>query len=208
MRIGVVPGSLEFAVKMTTRFGTAAGGRSPHELALRAIAALALTVPACEDSGSTLQSTADVQAQTDTAGTTGTDAQVADLLVVADAGTGTDATVLAEISGGTDATVLAEVSGGTDATVLAEISGGTDAGAGSDVASGGDAGGAPLCTATPNDGACCMHLGEWCQTQFPPEELDAIAYCQFGPNYDASTGCSPWGPPAPPRFEPAAWGLA
>ena len=201
-----MPHGLGCSVAVVAR-NTDAGGRSPHELALRAIAALALTVPACEDSGGTLQDNTDTVAQADTAGLAGTDAGAGTGTDAgAGAGAGTDATVLAEIFGGADA----GTGTGTDATVLAEISGGADAGTGTetDVASGSDGGGAPLCTATPNNADCCMHLGEWCQTQFPPEAQEALSACQFGPNYDGSTGCSPWGPPAPPRFEPAAWGLA
>lgn len=154
---------------------------SPSELALRAIAAIVLTVPAAvvapacssEASGSLTGST--------------------------------DTTSPADSSGlGSDIAASTDVAGTSDSTEATDTAQGTDTATGQDVAAG-----KPLCVATPNDGPCCMNLGEWCLAQFPADEdYETRAQCQYGPNYDASTGCSPWGPPAPPVFAPAAWGLA
>lgn len=155
---------------------------SPHELALRAIAAIALTVPACSSATTSLQTAADAQTQTDT-GTTATDA-------VADTLAGTDATA-------------------ADAAATTDVALASDVASDSGIDSGIDTAGKPDCTPTPNVGECCLHLGEWCAQAFPDEaDYEARSECQFGPGYDGSTGCSPWGPPAPPKFEPAAWGLA
>ncbi len=46
--------------------------------------------------------------------------------------------------------------------------------------------------------ACCDDLRVWCEETFAGQE--AIDECVFGPDYDGSTGCIPWGPPAPPAF--------
>jgi hypothetical protein len=59
---------------------------------------------------------------------------------------------------------------------------------------------APECaTASPDDlFDCCDRLAEWCQTHFT--DHDDQMDCQFGPDFDGSTGCIPWGPPVPPRM--------
>jgi len=45
---------------------------------------------------------------------------------------------------------------------------------------------------------CCNSLGEWCAAEYG-EESDEYLVCVYGPDYDGSTGCIPWGPPVPPR---------
>jgi hypothetical protein len=45
--------------------------------------------------------------------------------------------------------------------------------------------------------ACCEQLEGWCATEFAADK-EAIDECLFGPGYDGSTGCIPWGPPVPP----------
>lgn len=48
--------------------------------------------------------------------------------------------------------------------------------------------------------ACCDALRAWCEVEHAGDtdttDLDA---CIYGPGYDGSTGCIPWGPPVPPR---------
>lgn len=50
--------------------------------------------------------------------------------------------------------------------------------------------------------ACCDGLAAWCADAHPGDEEAATA-CTYGPDYDGSTGCIPWGPPVPPRFRGA-----
>ena len=70
----------------------------------------------------------------------------------------------------------------------------------SDTASTGD--GRPDCTAVPAEDVneCCSALAEWCYANVAPEDRSD---CYLGPDFDGSTGCSPWGPPAPPRLRQA-----
>jgi len=176
---------------------------SPHDLALRAIAAIALTVPACSSSSTgSLSSTADASATQDAAVGASDTVAAADTAGAADAAQQTDAAVATDAAQASDAEQPSDVAAQTDTAQATDTASATDAA--QEVADG-----KPLCVATPNDGQCCLHLGEWCLQQFPNEaDFDARAECQYGPNYDASTGCSPWGPPAPPAFAPTAWGLA
>lgn len=169
---------------------------SPHDLALRAIAAIALTVPACSSSPTgSLSSAADASVPQDAAGGASDAAAAAETAQTSDADQPNDSAAQTDTAQATD-TAQNETAEQTDTANAAD--------AAQDVA-----GGKPLCVATPNDGQCCLHLGEWCLQQFPDDaDYEARAQCQYGPNYDASTGCSPWGPPAPPAFAPAAWGLA
>jgi hypothetical protein len=44
---------------------------------------------------------------------------------------------------------------------------------------------------------CCELRATWCAGQHPVDQ-EAYNACQFGPGFDGSTGCIPWGPPAPP----------
>lgn len=45
--------------------------------------------------------------------------------------------------------------------------------------------------------ACCDALHAWCGTAFAVD-TEAYSECVFGPGFDGSTGCIPWGPPVPP----------
>ncbi|MES2638668.1 MAG: hypothetical protein V4850_04280 [Myxococcota bacterium] len=70
-----------------------------------------------------------------------------------------------------------------------------------------DTDGSPDCTAIDMGdseawGACCTERAEWC-AEAHGEGTDAANYCTYGPDYDGSTGCVPWGPPVPPRFRGA-----
>ncbi len=50
-------------------------------------------------------------------------------------------------------------------------------------------------------GKCCDERMKWCKAQFPTDQ-NAYNDCYYGPNFSAKcTGCIPWGPPAPPRFD-------
>ena len=59
---------------------------------------------------------------------------------------------------------------------------------------------APDCTSVPSDevALCCSELAEWC-TELYDDFGDEFNDCLYGPDFDGSTGCSPWGPPVPPR---------
>ena len=88
----------------------------------------------------------------------------------------------------------------TSDTARDSSSGDTSTHDSSDTASAGD--GRPDCTVVPADevNACCTALAEWCYANVAPEEVND---CYLGPDFDGSTGCSPWGPPAPPRLRQA-----
>lgn len=47
--------------------------------------------------------------------------------------------------------------------------------------------------------ACCDTLREWCG-QHVAEGTPSYDDCVFGPGFDGSTGCIPWGPPVPPAL--------
>ena len=47
--------------------------------------------------------------------------------------------------------------------------------------------------------ACCEALSEWCNDAYGADR-SAVDTCIYGPDYDGSTGCIPWGPPVPPAF--------
>lgn len=57
----------------------------------------------------------------------------------------------------------------------------------------------PDCNNAADVTACCEERNAWCGEQYTAgsEEYNT---CVFGPNYDGSTGCIPWGPPVPPRL--------
>jgi hypothetical protein len=58
---------------------------------------------------------------------------------------------------------------------------------------------APDCTLDDIDrDLCCAELAAWCETTYGPDDFEAVSVCTFGPDYDGSTGCIPWGPPVPP----------
>lgn len=44
---------------------------------------------------------------------------------------------------------------------------------------------------------CCDDLAAWCAATYAGD-LDAENTCIWGEGFDGSTGCIPWGPPAPP----------
>lgn len=46
---------------------------------------------------------------------------------------------------------------------------------------------------------CCEKLAKVCLALHPVDE-DARTECTYGPDYDGSTGCIPWGPPVPPAL--------
>ena len=55
---------------------------------------------------------------------------------------------------------------------------------------------------------CCDDRADWCDDAVAASEDqqardEAVNECLFGPDYDGSTGCIPWGPAAPPRFRSA-----
>ncbi|MDP2304796.1 MAG: hypothetical protein Q8P18_02055 [Pseudomonadota bacterium] len=68
--------------------------------------------------------------------------------------------------------------------------------------------GSPDCTETDTaaDTAalvdCCSARAEWCEDAHG-SGTDAASACTYGPDFDGSTGCIPWGPPVPPRFRGA-----
>jgi hypothetical protein len=67
--------------------------------------------------------------------------------------------------------------------------------------------GSPDCTAIDLSDSeayaeCCGARAEWCEAEHGAG-TDAANYCVYGPDYDGSTGCIPWGPPVPPRFRGA-----
>lgn len=160
-----------------------------HRRALRAAAAVASFTAACGAADTTTAGTgADAAADL-------SDAAVATSDASADAGA--QDSVTADTLG-TDATVdIAVADQITAQDVVADAVG--DAVAATDAVASGDAHGAkPDCTAVPNSD-CCTALGVWCAAEFPTDTV-AQNTCQFGPNFDSSTGCTPWGPPAPPAM--------
>lgn len=46
--------------------------------------------------------------------------------------------------------------------------------------------------------ACCKHMKAVCAFEHVAGS-EAYDECVFGPDFDGSTGCIPWGPPVPPR---------
>lgn len=62
--------------------------------------------------------------------------------------------------------------------------------------------GRPDCTQEEDaDGirGCCEDLRAWCTARFPDHERQSV--CIFGEDLGGqSTGCIPWGPPAPPAM--------
>lgn len=49
---------------------------------------------------------------------------------------------------------------------------------------------------------CCETRSAYCKARFPLNPNRALE-CTYGPDYDGSTGCIPWGPPVPPGFRAA-----
>lgn len=59
----------------------------------------------------------------------------------------------------------------------------------------------PDCVDAQDMFACCEERRLWCEEE--SGLFQSVDNCVFGPGFDGSTGCIPWGPPAPPRF--GAW---
>ncbi len=84
-----------------------------------------------------------------------------------------------------------------------------DADSAADTDPGETADGRPDCSAidmadTEAYAACCDALAGWCGEAYGADSEEATE-CIYGPDYDGSTGCIPWGPPVPPRFRSAAF---
>lgn len=48
-------------------------------------------------------------------------------------------------------------------------------------------------------GACCNALVDWCTANIVAGTASQeYSDCVYGPTFDGSTGCIPWGPPVPP----------
>ena len=64
--------------------------------------------------------------------------------------------------------------------------------------------GEPDCIALqgkPEWATCCDDRNKWCATKHANGSKE-YNECVFGPNFSGKcTGCIPWGPPAPPRFD-------
>lgn len=56
----------------------------------------------------------------------------------------------------------------------------------------------PDCTQAAEPWTCCDDRATWCEENRPL--LQSFDTCYYGPGFDGSTGCIPWGPPAPPRL--------
>ncbi|MEY3015624.1 MAG: hypothetical protein RIT45_4359 [Pseudomonadota bacterium] len=193
--------------------------------ALRAAAAAAgLSALSCSDpAASGGQTAADGQAAAtdtalDTGGTAGTDTVAADAAATdaaASDAAATDADTAATDTAVADATATdtavadgaATDAAATDTASTDDVA--TDAGA-TDVA---DAepcpelkAGEPDCVSlqgTAEWATCCDDRNKWCAAEYP-NDTEAQNVCNFGHNYSGQcTGCIPWGPPAPPRFDPA-----
>jgi hypothetical protein len=98
----------------------------------------------------------------------------------------------ADESGGTTG------SGGEDGAGTGGGEGGEDVGGGSAGTSGGSDD-PPDCTQAEDMAACCDELADWCDDIYDPATQDYLD-CLYGPGFDGSTGCIPWGPPVPPRM--------
>lgn len=175
-----------------------------HQRALRAAAAVASLGLACSSSAQTTVSgsSASLDASGEVAAGVSGD-------VVADAAVQADATP----DGGTDVAANPGSDAPADGPLDAKASGdaGPAADTAGDVTSQGDVATAkPDCTQVrgqPTAPSCCELLAAWCEAAYPPGSTEA-ADCHWGPNFDGSTGCVPWGPPAPPAMDGAAVGLA
>ena len=188
--------------------------------ALRAAAAAAgLSALSCSDpAASGGQTAADGQAAAtdtalDTGGTAGTDTVAADAAA-------TDAA--ASDAAATDADTAATDTAVADATATdtAVADGAATDAAATDTASTDDVAtdvadaepcpelkaGEPDCVSlqgTAEWATCCDDRNKWCAAEYP-NDTEAQNVCNFGHNYSGQcTGCIPWGPPAPPRFDPA-----
>lgn len=164
--------------------------RAIHARALRAAAAVAFGAACSSSATATLQGTA--------ADSTVGDAQLAGADTPAATDTGAGAATDQQ-TGGSDAPANDQTADATAGT--------TDQSAAADsqtvdVASADGLGAKPDCTAPARaNGPCCLALQDWCAAAFPSDaDLDARNACVFGENFSGTTGCTPWGPPAPPAM--------
>lgn len=56
----------------------------------------------------------------------------------------------------------------------------------------------PDCRNVADMTTCCDERRTWCEGEVGTADETALNDCVFGPGFDGSTGCIPWGPPAPP----------
>ncbi len=161
-----------------------------HAKALRAAAAVAFGTAGCGATTDAGPAGAAAEVQSDAAVESADAAGRA-----ADAGSVTGADAAADT--GTDAVADA----GTDAA--AETGAGTAADTGGDAIAAADSAGdgRPDCSKPParGDGECCQKLTTWCENAYP-KDSKAQSDCVWGPDFNGSTGCIPWGPPAPPEW--------
>lgn len=165
-----------------------------HRKALRAAAAVAMGVSGCSDPVASVQGTPAAAKDAAAEATVATDTASADTVPadvpVTDASAATDAEKAEAIA---DGAAVADAPADAVATV--------DAAATETVAAA-DGGGKPDCSNAQQGGnwaQCCEALRAWCDAAFGAGSK-ASTECQFGPNFDGSTGCTPWGPPAPPAW--------
>ncbi len=178
-----------------------------HERALRAALAVAFgagcSTPVPSNNASTASAKADATTNAAPDAVASTDTVAADASPSADAQATAETATPGEVAAGADAAPKADATtaadAGTDAA-LAETKA-ADAVA-ADVVAAFDAvvddvTGKPLCTGVTGADwqPCCDALGLWCNAKFssPNDQQE----CLFGPNFDGSTGCTPWGPPSP-----------
>lgn len=170
-----------------------------HERALRAAMAVAFGAACSTPSGATGNSTAGADT------TAGADATAAtDTAAATETKTSADAVAATETKAAADA--AAETAAAPDAVADAApvADSMADAAPRADVAvyevTVDDATGKPICTGAigANFQPCCDQMAEWCKSKF--KDQAAQQECLFGPNMDGSTGCVPWGPPAPPAM--------
>ncbi|MBI5610418.1 MAG: hypothetical protein HY902_16190 [Deltaproteobacteria bacterium] len=157
--------------------------RSIHLRALRAAAAVALGAACSSTAGQNVVAVANDTGQSDST------------LTAHDAAAGAD-TAGAPDSSPADSPVAD--SSAADTAASPDVA--AQDGASGDAQTGETMGGKPDCKALGLDmGACCTALTTWCEAAFANDQ-EARNTCIFGPNYDSSTGCTPWGPPAPPAM--------
>lgn len=84
--------------------------------------------------------------------------------------------------------------------------GGTVASDDASTADSGEAGSPEQATCEALEGGaqatCCEALRDACNDEYGEDTPEAHD-CYYGPDLDGSTGCIPWGPPAPPEFREA-----
>ncbi len=165
-----------------------------HRRALRAAAAVAFGVSGCSDPAASVQGTPAAAKDTAAEATVATDTASADSMPAdapaMDAAAATDAA---------KAETAAEVASAADAKADAVAT--ADAAA-TETAGSADAADKPDCSKAQQGGnwaQCCEALRAWCDAAFGAGS-QASTECQFGPNFDGSTGCTPWGPAAPPAW--------